>query len=58
MLQSPHTQPTQNIMSILKSKLIMSANLGDAIINDGRKNLMRNKKDQGEKYRQSPKKET
>jgi len=47
MLQSPHTQPTQSIMSTLKSKLIMSANLGDAVRNDGRKKLMQNRKDRG-----------
>ena len=47
MLQSPHTQPTQSIMSTLKSKLIMSANIWDADINDGRKKLMQNKKDRG-----------
>ena len=47
MLQSAHTQPTQSIMSTLKSKLIMSANIGDAVINDERKKLMQNRKDRG-----------
>ena len=47
MLQYPHTQATQSIMSSLKSKIIMSANIGDAVINDERKKLMQNKKDRG-----------
>ena len=47
MLQSPHTQPTQSIMSTLKLKLIISTNLGDAVRNDGRKKLMQNRKDRG-----------
>ena len=47
MLQSPHTQPTQSIMSTLKSKLIMSTNIGDAVRNDRRKKLMQNQKDRG-----------
>ena len=47
MSQSPHTQPTQSIMSTLKSELIMSANIGDAVINDERKKLMQNRKDRG-----------
>jgi len=34
-------------MSTLKSKLIMSANLGDVVRNDGRKKLMQNRKDRG-----------
>jgi len=47
MLQSIHTQSTQSIMSTLKSKLIMFANIGDAVRNDGRKKPMQNKKDRG-----------
>ena len=47
MLQYPHTQSTQSIMSTLRSKLIMSANIGDAVINDERKKLMQNRKDRG-----------
>ena len=47
MLQSPHTQPTQSIISTLKSKLIMSANIGDAVRNDERKKIIPNRKDIG-----------
>ena len=47
MLQYPHIQPTQSIMSTLKSKLIMSANLSNAVKNDGRKKLIQNRKDKG-----------
>ena len=47
MLQSPHIRPTQSIMDTLKSKLIMSINIGDVFRNYGRKKLMQNRKERG-----------